>query len=704
MGTSARRASARSFWLHIGALALAAAVGSAGAAPAHAAPAGSPAQTPAPGTGDGPAAISLATQGTASPYTVAAAAETGPYVTLQGRGFGHGRGMSQWGARGMAAQGRTTAEILSFYYPGTALTDDLGNPDVRVRLGSKTQTDPTPIVAETGLTVTDGTCTETLPTDNASQWRAEPTETGWKLGVLTKQPFILWSTYPTTCDSFAAAERLTFSATDGTLTIYLAGATSARQYRGALRVVRDTDPNTLGSAWHDVVNVLPMDSYLWSVVPAEMPASWNRAAVAAQAVAARSYAARRLGSSAAWDLCDSIACQYYPGMSSTTTPEHADSTAAVNETSGMVVRYNGAVALTEFGSTNGGHTAQGSAPYQPQQVDPYDGYFAEAPDTWSYDLPVSLIEANWGIGTFRELKIARDGFGHYYHGRVSSMSLVGSEGAVWTEGSTFMARLGLRSTYFMPVGSQVGGDYAVNGFSDLLARDSAGNLWLYPGSGRGTHLERTQISTGWVGATEVLSPGDVDGDGNPDLLARDSAGTMWRYRGDGRGGIESSTPVSNGWQTYSQLVTPGDLDRDGFADVMARDSSGVMWLYPGNGKGGHLARKKIGSGWGSLSEIEAVGDFDGNGTADLVARVPAGTLYLYSFSSTGTYTGAKALSNGWGSYSALTGAGDFSGDGHPDLLARDGAGVLWVYPGNGSGGWLPRTRVGGGWGPYTMAS
>ena len=41
-------------------------------------------------------------------------------VTLKGHGFGHGHGMSQYGAEGAAREGKTWREILKFYYPGTA--------------------------------------------------------------------------------------------------------------------------------------------------------------------------------------------------------------------------------------------------------------------------------------------------------------------------------------------------------------------------------------------------------------------------------------------------------------------------------------------------------------------------------------------------------------------------------------------------------
>lgn len=46
----------------------------------------------------------------------------GHTVTLTGRGYGHGVGLCQWGAKGMAEKGKTADAILQFYYPGTSIT------------------------------------------------------------------------------------------------------------------------------------------------------------------------------------------------------------------------------------------------------------------------------------------------------------------------------------------------------------------------------------------------------------------------------------------------------------------------------------------------------------------------------------------------------------------------------------------------------
>jgi SpoIID/LytB domain protein len=663
-----------------------------------------------------PAALSLATDQSPEEEptggrsrAAAASAATGPYVALRGRGFGHGRGMSQWGARGMAAQGKAVAEILTFYYPGTEQAGDLGNPDVRVRLSAAGTSGGAgmPVVRESGLTATAGTCTDPLDVPGAARWRAVPSGR-WKLqywpqGGLSNA----WKDHVSPCvEALRTAEHVSFAGADGTTTLYLPGTATTRDYRGALRTV-PSDPWLVN--FYDTINVVPMDDYLKSVVPAEMPASWEVEALKAQAVAARSYAAARLGGSGTYDLCDTTACQVYPGLSSTTTPEHPGSTAAVLATSGQVLRYGSAIALTEFGSTNGGQTAAGSKPYQVSKADPYDGHFAEAPDTWSHARqPVSEIQDRWpAIGTFRELVATRDGAGSAYGGRITSVLLRGTSGEVTVGGEAFWTTLNLRSSYFTTEGSSVGTDFRANAFSDLVARDGTGALWTYPGNGRGGWLPRTAVATGWKGALEVLAPGDWDGDGRGDLMARSSSGSLVLHRGDGAGRVIGQRVVGTGWQKFNAVVAPGDLDGDGLPDLLARDTGGTLWLYRGDGKGGWLGGGKgssKGAGWGGLRELEAVGDFDGVAGTDLVGAKSTGELYLLRFSTGGAYLGAVKVGTGWQAYAALTGAGDLDGDGKVDLVARDASGRLWNYRGNGAGGFLPRVQLGSGWSSFTIGS
>ncbi|MFI2565658.1 S8 family serine peptidase, partial [Paenarthrobacter sp. NPDC018779] len=98
---------------------------------------------------------------------------------------------------------------------------------------------------------------------------------------------------------------------------------------------------------------------------------------------------------------------------------------------------------------------------------------------------------------------------------------------------------------------------------------------------------------------------DFNGDGNSDVLARDTNGVLWLYPGNGSGGWLTAKQIGSGWNVMTSIEAPGDFNGDGKADVIARDGKGVLWLYPGNGSGGWLTAKQIGSGWNVMTSIEA---------------------------------------------------------------------------------------------------
>ena len=241
------------------------------------------------------------------------------------------------------------------------------------------------------------------------------------------------------------------------------------------------------------------------------------------------------------------------------------------------------------------------------------------------------------------------------------------------------------------------GDLNSDGRSDVLARDSGGILWLYPGNGRGGWLPRVQLGGGWNAMNSLVAPGDLNGDRKSDLLARDTAGTLWLYPGNGRGGWLSRVRAGGGWNVMTAVVGPGDLTGDGKADVLARDSSGTLWTYPGNGRGGWMTRIRVGGGWNVMTAVVGPGDLNGDRKADVLARDSSGTLWLYPGSGRGGWLARKWAGGGWNSLSTITGRGDFNGDGRNDVLAVDAAGVLWLYKGNGAGGWLGRSSAGTGW-------
>ncbi|WHM36534.1 VCBS repeat-containing protein [Streptomyces sp. BPTC-684] len=141
------------------------------------------------------------------------------------------------------------------------------------------------------------------------------------------------------------------------------------------------------------------------------------------------------------------------------------------------------------------------------------------------------------------------------------------------------------------------GDASGDGNGDLLARDSNGHLWLYPGNGDSAFSGRIDIGGGWNIYDKLVGGGDVNGDGLPDLLARDTSGHLWLYPGNGRANFGDRVDIGGGWNAYSLLAVPGDITGDGRADLIGVDASGTAWRYDANGMGNFKGRVGMGSGW-----------------------------------------------------------------------------------------------------------
>ena len=177
-----------------------------------------------------------------------------------------------------------------------------------------------------------------------------------------------------------------------------------------------------------------------------MPATWSPAAVQAQSVAARTYAAYERAHPRAkhYQVCDTTSCQVYGGASA----EHPASDAAIRETKGQARLVDGAPAFTQFSSSSGGWTSAGSVDYLVAQEDPYDGHDGNPVHGWSVTVTDDRIESQWpAIGDLRQVEVlSRDGNGQW-GGRVRSIRLKGSQGSVTLSGDAFRFGLGLRSTW-----------------------------------------------------------------------------------------------------------------------------------------------------------------------------------------------------------------------------------------------------------------
>ena len=98
------------------------------------------------------------------------------------------------------------------------------------------------------------------------------------------------------------------------------------------------------------------------------------------------------------------------------------------------------------------------------------------------------------------------------------------------------------------------GDLNGDGIGDLLAQDKANNLYRFNGTGRGTFTARTKLSGSWGASyNAVVGVGDITNDGRADLVARDTAGNLYRQSGDGKGSFGARTKIGSGWGTYKSL-------------------------------------------------------------------------------------------------------------------------------------------------------
>ncbi|MGW3647610.1 FG-GAP repeat domain-containing protein [Streptomyces sp. NPDC000878] len=98
------------------------------------------------------------------------------------------------------------------------------------------------------------------------------------------------------------------------------------------------------------------------------------------------------------------------------------------------------------------------------------------------------------------------------------------------------------------------GDLNGDGIGDLLAQDKANNLYRFNGTGRGTFTARTKLFGSWGASyNAVVGAGDITNDGRADLVARDTAGNLYRQSGDGKGSFGARTKIGSGWGTYKSV-------------------------------------------------------------------------------------------------------------------------------------------------------
>ena len=335
------------------------------------------------------------------PAGTAAAASS--KFTIRGAGFGHGVGMSQYGAYGFALNGAGYRDILGHYYTGTAIGSLDPNQRVRVLLQSVRGS-----ASFTGAV-------------RAGRRRLSARKTYYvrRYGGRVQ----LRSSRGKRMGTYSA---LRVTGRGGMVT--LRGRAANGRVSGAYRGAIDFSPGAFSGV--DAINALTLDTYLQGVVPDESPPSWPLEALKAQAVAARTYAVATMKPGAGFDLYPDTRSQVYGGVAA----EEASTNQAIAETRGEVVTYDGVPVVTYFFSTSGGRTedventplGNEPRPWLKSVDDPYDD---ESPRHRWGPIRMTLKQAGRKLGglvkgKFRGIEVVQRGRSP----RIVEADVIGSRG------------------------------------------------------------------------------------------------------------------------------------------------------------------------------------------------------------------------------------------------------------------------------------
>ena len=409
--------------------------------------------------------------GPAGPAAVAAPST----FNISGAGYGHGIGMSQYGAQGMAVRGAAASRILSFYYGGAQARSVRLPATIRVGL-LQANHDP---AAGGRLARVRVQGLEVPGLGGSGRFTVSGTSPGGRIIRRTLPGHVTFSIRPQSggMSAFDPGRRRLFGPTKARTGVFVRFQTvspSARlllpqtgqQLRwGRLDVSLVRDER--GVLRPRAIAVMPVNRYLRGL--GEMPGSFASAALRAQAIAARSYAfvttqiRGQHSGRGFWYGCDcavyaSVRDQLYGGYANEVGTYGRRWVTAVSGTGSWVVRWRGRTVQAFYSSSSGGYTSSnaqwGSAPlpWFPARVDPYDrggGAHPNPNHTWTVRVSAASLGTRLGIGTatsVREVKPKSWGY------RVSIITVTGVKDgrrtSVTLTGTQFQAALRLKSTKF----------------------------------------------------------------------------------------------------------------------------------------------------------------------------------------------------------------------------------------------------------------
>ena len=619
-------------------------------------------------------------------------------VDFVGSGFGHGVGLSQYGALAMATLGSDYVDILTHYYQGTSIGSITSETTLWVNLErdfSDLNLSVLDVGSAPGSDVNIATAFESISAvSGASVAISQLGAAGCSVEVINPEEGPIGLDAPDDCVIDFAWYQWDTGVNDPTTKIEIAGCTladwnSTPTTQRPCQYARGTLHLRSGPGGLDLSAEMLMEDYVLGI--SEMPYYWEMDALKSQAVAARSYAeARRIvrgdpasNSCDGWcHVKDTTSDQRYVGWGHSNTSNWI---LATQSTASEVVTHPDSsigVIAAYYSSSSGGATEFGhekgftSSPVE---------WLSSVNDSWAVDGTVWNPKASWTT-TISAVQVAaalewdsltsvrvtqtRPGSGSAaeleFQGIKDGVPLIITKSGSWTR-STF----GLFSEYFSVV-------YRLPGDEMFFYRDDG--LFRYynvssDGSLGSPILAGSGYTAGWSSVTSV----DLDGDGQDEMFFYRDDGLFRYYNVSSDGSLGSPILAGSGYTAGWSSVTSVDLDGDGQDEMFFYRDDGLFRYYNVGSDGSLgspiLAGSGYTAGWSSVTSV----DLDGDGQDEMFFYRDDGLFRYYNVGSDGSL-GSPILAGsgytaGWSSVTSV----DLDGDGQDEMFFYRDDGLFRYY-------------------------
>ncbi len=635
--------------------------------------------------------------GAVSP-SMAANADT---VDFDGSGWGHGVGMSQWGAQAMALQGKSYKQILSHYFRGTSITTLPTTQTIWVNLEEKftsrtltalatgtsgTSFAPVKVIGDGGQTVNaQQNATISLTTSGANGCVATVTNPGGSPQPVTSNPCTInFNWYNWNSNAAPGTKIQVQGCTNVDWNVAGSPAVPCQYARGELRLRRGTSGDGLYLSAE-----MRIDDYVLGI--SEVPRTWHLETQKAQSVAARSYAVARAAQrglpvqsdyNGCWcHVRDTTSDQRYAGWGHTVSTPFLNS---VSQTAREVVTHPSSglankVVATYYSSSTGGRTEHGhvvgfsSSPVEwLTSVDDSFAVNGSVPNpnrSWLASVNPNTVAGAVGFDSVTSMKVTSTRPGSGSAATVEIRGIRNGEPVSVSRTSPWVRRtFGLKSEYFevnytAPPGSQLHqpGD-------EMLFYRSNGAFRYYSVHPNAVLGATIQSGNGYTSGWKSISAVDLNGDGRDEIMfyRQDGLYRYYRIGVDGRVGapIRAGTDYTSGWDS----ITAVDLNGDGRDEMFFYRSDGLYRFYDikSNGRIGSPIRAgdDYTKDWDSITAV----DLDGDGKDEMFFYRNDGLYRFYNVRPNGRLgspiVSGNDYSAGWDAITAI----DLDGDGQDEMF------------------------------------